>query len=545
MKPDRQKKAQSDFTGFSRESFQFFTDLLNNNNRQWFHDHHKFFLKNVDQPLRALVNALAPFMHRHIPEMETAAKAGKTISRINKNIFGSVETGLYNSDYWAAFYRKQFTKQTDIQFSISMRADGLYVGLFCSFRASIILETLRRRILNNGPRFLALIKGQRFPFSIYTDESITQPLLIQNEADLADLQNGKCLAILRHFAVNDELLTSPRLISQLEETFEILLPIYHLATNNTNDSLEIDAVLEPEEAEPEVDLTYDIDDLKRDTLLEESFIKRIESLLLHKKQIIFYGPPGTGKTYLATKFANYFLQGKGEYRLIQFHPAYSYEDFMEGIRPETEPSENGQMVVGYRVVDGIIKKFSEQARNGGKDAKYVLIIDEINRGNPARIFGELLYLLEYRNENVELPYSKRPFTLPQNLFIIGTMNTADRSIALVDHALRRRFHFIPLAPDIAILRRFLAENRPGYEWIAELLARLNQQLAAHGISKEYHIGHSHFMTKTISENELQLIWDFTILPTIEEYFHNRMELLAKYQLRELSRGLIDQELLTA
>src|SRR5262249_59959666 len=106
-------------------------------------------------------------------------------------------------------------------------------------------------------------------------------------------------------------------------------------------------------------------------------------------------------------------------------------------------------------------------------------------------------------------------------------------------------HFVHLAPDVTVLRRFLAEHRPGYEWIAELLARLNNQLEADGIGRDYHIGHSHFMSRDIDEEQLRLIWEFTILPTIEEYFHNRAELVAKYQLREMTRGLIDQELLPA
>ncbi|KAF0247766.1 MAG: putative ATPase [bacterium] len=333
------------------------------------------------------------------------------------------------------------------------------------------------------------------------------------------------------------------MLPTIEETFEALLPLYQQVISEQTTPLEIDEVLEFH-ADNEIEITYDIEDLKQETYLEEGFIKQIHNLLVHKKQIIFYGSSGTGKTFIAEHFAQYFINGKGEYKIIQFHPSYSYEDFIEGIRPETVPMENGQSTISYHVLDGIFKQFCQQARNSGKDSKFVLIIDEINRGNLTRIFGELLYLLEYRNNTVELPYSKKTFNIAPNLYIIGTMNTADRSIALVDHALRRRFHFIPLNPDANVLRKFLVEHVPEQAWIADLLLKLNQQLTNHGISREYHIGHSHFMSRNIDFIELKLIWEFTILPTIEEYFYNRLDLLAKYSLAELSRGLIDQTLLS-
>jgi 5-methylcytosine-specific restriction enzyme B len=545
MTEDAAKKQQTHFTGFSAESFRFLAELTEHNNKHWFDEHRRQFNKQVDQPLRALVTDLSAFMLARHPDLETLAKTGKTIARINKNIFGRVETGLYNTEYWAAFYRQAYTKQTDLQIFLGLRANCFEAGLLCNYRAGALLDAFRQQILNNIGRFFALLQNLRFPVVLYNDESRTQPLRIETAADLEQLEQGNSLAILRHFPARDETLRSNRLIAQLEATFEAFWPLYDRVTSGARQPLDIDDIVEFQDNEPEVEIAYDIDDIKRDSYLDEDFINRVRNLLLHKKQIIFYGPPGTGKTFLARRFARYFLAGKGEYKLIQFHQSYSYEDFIEGIRPEAQQTESGHSVLGYCVVDGIFKKFSEQARNGGKDSQFILIIDEINRGNLARIFGELLYLLEYRNGTVELPYSKRSFNIPANLYIIGTMNTADRSIALVDHALRRRFHFIQLAPSIVVLRRFLLEHRPKYIWIADLLARLNQQLSTHGVGREFHIGHSHFMSRNIDEEQLRLIWEFTIIPTLEEYFHNRVELVSKYSLRELSRGLIDQELLPA
>jgi 5-methylcytosine-specific restriction protein B len=156
--------------------------------------------------------------------------------------------------------------------------------------------------------------------------------------------------------------------------------------------------------------------------------------ITRSKQVIFYGPPGTGKTYIGKAIAQY-LATKENTEIIQFHPSFSYEDFFEGFRP-TEKSDGS---VSLEKVDGPLKRIAASARSN-PDKQYVLIIDEINRGNLAKVFGELYFLLEYRDEEISLMYSKaEKFSLPTNLIFIGTMNTADRSIALVDRAIRRRF----------------------------------------------------------------------------------------------------------
>ena len=161
-------------------------------------------------------------------------------------------------------------------------------------------------------------------------------------------------------------------------------------------------------------------------------------LLRERKQLIYYGPPGTGKTYIALKLAEH-LAGDNV-RLVQFHPAYTYEDFFEGYRPV----DSG----GFELKPGPLRKIVDQAKDN-PSTPYFLIIDEINRGNLAKIFGELYFLLEYRDRDIDLLYATDDdvgFTLPKNVFIIGTMNTADRSIALVDSAMRRRFAFEASAP---------------------------------------------------------------------------------------------------
>ena len=171
--------------------------------------------------------------------------------------------------------------------------------------------------------------------------------------------------------------------------------------------------------------------------------QEVVDLLEEKGQVVFYGPPGTGKTFVALVLAEEITRDGGQFRIVQFHPSYSYEDFVGGFRPVED---DGVYGVRYRRTDGPLRELAATAA-GDPAHPYVLIVDEINRGNIPKIFGELLFLLEYRQKAVRLQYwPEQEFSLPNNLFLIGTMNTADRSIALVDAALRRRFYFVPFIP---------------------------------------------------------------------------------------------------
>jgi 5-methylcytosine-specific restriction protein B len=174
-----------------------------------------------------------------------------------------------------------------------------------------------------------------------------------------------------------------------------------------------------------------------------AWLQEVVDLLEEKGQVVFYGPPGTGKTFVALVLAEEITRDGGQFRIVQFHPSYSYEDFVGGFRPVED---DGVYGVRYRRTDGPLRELAATAA-GDPAHPYVLIVDEINRGNIPKIFGELLFLLEYRQKAVRLQYwPEEEFSLPSNLFLIGTMNTADRSIALVDAALRRRFYFVPFIP---------------------------------------------------------------------------------------------------
>jgi hypothetical protein len=225
-------------------------------------------------------------------------------------------------------------------------------------------------------------------------------------------------------------------------------------------------------------------------------------------------------------------------RLVQFHPAYSYEEFVEGIKARSVEV-NGRHDVTYPVEDGLLCTFAAEAALRPSEP-HVLIIDEINRGNLPRVFGELLYLLEYREQTVGLPYSRRSFRLPGNLYLLGTMNAADRSVALIDQALRRRFSFLEMPPDAAVLAGWLRAHPPvdgpGFsETVVALFERLNARLRA-DLGPHCQVGHSYFMVPGLDEDRLRVIWEHHVQPLLAEYFAGHPDRAAAYRLDDLLAG---------
>jgi MoxR-like ATPase len=270
--------------------------------------------------------------------------------------------------------------------------------------------------------------------------------------------------------------------------------------------------------------------LAEELYLTENFLARALRLLEDKGQVVFYGPPGTGKTYVARKLAGYIARGGGTVEKVQFHPSYAYEDFIEGYRPQLQ---QGQ--VTYGVVDGPLKRIAAIARQR-PDVTHVLLIDEINRANVSKVLGELVFLLEYRDEEIRLQYSDTEFSLPANLQIIATMNTADRSIALVDTALRRRFHFVPFFPDTppidSLLRRWLNDKQPDLAWVADVVDRANLALADRNAA----IGPSHFLKPRLTEDLVRLAWENSVLPFLEEHFFADPDQLNRFDIDLLRTG---------
>ncbi len=247
-----------------------------------------------------------------------------------------------------------------------------------------------------------------------------------------------------------------------------------------------------------------------------------------KGQVIFYGPPGTGKSYIASHLARHLVGGgDGFLESVQFHSAYAYEDFVQGIRPVTE----GAGTLTYRLVPGRFLQFCAAAAQ--RRGRCVLIIDEINRADPARVFGEVMHLLEYRGQAAALAAGGE-LSIPANLRIIGTMNTADRSIALVDVALRRRFAFLALYPDYALLRSFHVRAQSGFavEGLITVLQRVNQQIG----DPHHAVGITAFLRADLRAT-IAAIWRTEIEPYLEETFYDRLQIVESFRWQSVQAAI--------
>ncbi len=266
---------------------------------------------------------------------------------------------------------------------------------------------------------------------------------------------------------------------------------------------------------------YSAADFLKEVFMDAAEYHKLKHLLLHKHNLILEGAPGVGKTFMAKRLAYSLMGEKNDSRVkvVQFHQNYSYEDFIEGIKPDSEGK--------FGLKDGAFKKFCQIA-SADSEHDYYLIIDEINRGNLSKILGELMMLIEHekRGDAVELAYSGEKFSVPKNLYIIGMMNTADRSLALVDYALRRRFAFFFVEPAFAKpqFQDYLKlENHLPTTFITSLchkFEKLNQEIAA-TLGKGFMVGHSYFVD-SLGQNSYQTDYDdiieYEIEPLLTEYW---------------------------
>ncbi len=268
-----------------------------------------------------------------------------------------------------------------------------------------------------------------------------------------------------------------------------------------------------------------IKDLARATYWPEERARLLVSLAQRWRQLLFQGPPGTGKTFVAGTLAG-LLAGDEEGRLevVQFHPSYAYEDFVEGIRPRVTEGSG----LAYEIRKGIFMRLADGAREF-PEASFFLVVDELNRANLPRVFGELLYALEYRGPEhpFRLPYSGAETYVPANICLIGTMNTADRSIALVDAAVRRRFRHVEFAPDPSVLRAWLSDHDLGdlAERATRSLVGLNVQLLEL-LDADRLIGHTYLMRQDLAEVGLEA-WEEDIEPVLREHLFNQPAEIAK------------------
>lgn len=317
----------------------------------------------------------------------------------------------------------------------------------------------------------------------------------------------------------------------------------------------IDSVKEPEGVKEDEGTSYSVESQKKNEItsdrygkeefLQEAYIteskyKTIVNRLAKKKNIILQGAPGVGKSFLAKKIAYSIIGTKVTQQvvMIQFHQSYSYEDFIMGYRPNDQG--------GFDIQEGVFYKFCQQAIHN-PDKQYYFVIDEINRGNLSKIFGELMMLIEAdkRGEAFSMAtvYSQEPFYIPENVYLIGLMNTADRSLALMDYALRRRFSFIEIEPAFGECFNKYARRFEGtkLESVLSVIEQINKAIGAdESLGKGFKIGHSYFCNLLdASDEELRDIIECEIIPLLEEYWVEEPQKVQNY--REVLEEVLENE----
>lgn len=273
---------------------------------------------------------------------------------------------------------------------------------------------------------------------------------------------------------------------------------------------------------------YTKEDFLNEVYMNEKRYENLTAVLRNKKNIILQGAPGVGKTFAAKRLA-YSMMGEkdeGRVELVQFHQSYSYEDFVMGYKPVED---------GFELRHGVFYRFCQKAANH-PDKDYFFIIDEINRGNMSKIFGELLMLIErdYRGSRATLAYNGLSFSVPKNLYIIGMMNTADRSLAMIDYAMRRRFSFFEVEPGFDSEGFIRYKDSLNSETLDELVSRvkeLNKEIAMDkSLGKGFCIGHSYFCGRDACTDEwLRSIVDYDILPMLSEYWFDDAAKLQRWE----------------
>jgi hypothetical protein len=479
-----------------------------------------------------------------------------------KRLFGKLLKADYgkggaNDFYWGAFYPKYpkgRTKPESPQLSLWINRTQMEIGFYIGDRGKEDKDRFAKNCRAHHPALMSMLpesfSRQRFLYgqhlNIEASEKARDLWISQHDLGtwLDDpLRHGINVDVLLS---KDEVLALNRdeLVARIAEVLMTVFPLV-LLTISQHPVEDISAYLGKEVPPPVVgpkkptatedptvprpDLQiYTIDDAMRGIFLDRADFEEMLLLLRTKKNVVLQGPPGVGKTFIAHRLAYALLKVADPKRVtsVQFHQSYSYEDFIEGYRPTDG---------GFALRKGLFRKFCEMAASdNGHD--YVLVIDEINRGNLSKIFGELLMLVEHDKRSPEwamqLAYSGTEFNVPGNVHLIGLMNTADRSLAMVDYALRRRFTFFALEPqfDSPTFSEFLVHRGAPITLVAAIVSRfgtLNKKISEDttNLGSGFCIGHSFFCSfgspMTLDENWYQRVVRTEVAPLLREYWFDK------------------------
>jgi MoxR-like ATPase/uncharacterized protein (DUF2461 family) len=530
-KPEPEREG---FGGFCTDTFAFLAELSKTNAKDWMTDNRERYQFVLREPLVELCDQVAeryirPVLNREYGwDLECDARTGRAVTSICKNDFG--RAGPYQPVQWITFYRRsRSNKRSDAQLFVRVSSDGVRYGFHLGRTARDAGKQFRRNIQEHGESiFRALQTGDVFTeCRFWADDDLAQEVAVKSAADLRAWAVHKTIAVGKRLDPDAPLLRRDELAGDILLTFDRLLPAFACAAE-----ADPRPILTRRAGDPAAPTPYDPASFHGETYLSDVWLDRVFGLLRLKKQLVLQGVPGTGKTHVARCLARLLTHDRADcVRLVQFHPAYSYEEFVEGIRARGAEV-NGRSEITFPVEDGVLCQFAEQAAKRPSEP-HVLIVDELNRGNLPRIFGELLYLLEYRDQAVTLPYSKRAFRLPDNLFLLATMNPLDRSAVALDQALRRRFSFVDMPADAAILASWLEAHAPEAPdatfgpRVVRLFEELNRRLAR-DLGAEKQVGHSLFMVPGLNEEKLSAVWDHHVRPLLLDYLGGREDRLRDY-----------------
>lgn len=513
-------------TPFTPKTFELLALLEQDPRAEVYQAHKAEFEESVEQPFQAFFQDVVTRLEarigdNHDMDLSSLLETSKGLfSRIRKNDFGQGGAWPF---LWAAMYPKGRHRIADAQLYASINGNVLDWGFSIGDEGKEVRDFFRKNVQANREELAALFAG-RLPNGFvlgdleHADRGTVQP----DEGPgfqgwLSDpLEAGpQVSAFLNADAVLER--TADALADQVAADFELLLPLMVLASQEEPMPM-VRKLLGSGPPPPPPPPPYPLSAVAAATALGLDTLERWVRAIHRKGQAILYGPPGTGKTFVARELAKHLVGGgDGFSDLVQFHPAYAYEDFIQGLRPRR--GADGQLQ--FDMVPGRFLDFCARASRCSDTC--VLIVDEINRAELSRVFGELMYLMEYRQVETPLAGGGK-LQIPANVRLLGTMNTADRSIALVDHALRRRFAFLALGPQYDVLQRFHQGKAFRPDGLVRVLHELNQKIA----DPHYEVGISYFLRDDLA-GQLEDVWRMEIEPYLEEYFFDRRDVVDQFR----------------